>query len=144
MLKKHLHFFITLRPAIKKSKIPIVTAIGHAFNTAFSDLVAYDNAITPTSGIQKVLELIKFFDKAKNNYENHNDKLLDLYLGKIIDYSFKKQNDLIQQKESLSQQKAELIKFQNTLTQKEEDLLTETQNYFIIRNRTVKNSKRNS
>uniref|UniRef100_UPI00254AA482 exodeoxyribonuclease VII large subunit n=1 Tax=Candidatus Phytoplasma sp. AldY-WA1 TaxID=2852100 RepID=UPI00254AA482 len=117
--------------AIKNSKIPIVTAIGHAKNITFSDLVAFDNDTTPTSGIQKVLELIKFFDKAKNNYENHNDKLLDLYLRKINDYSLKKQNDLIQQKESLDQQKesldqqkAELIEFQNTLTQKEESWTT--------------------
>ncbi|MGI3136281.1 MAG: exodeoxyribonuclease VII large subunit [Candidatus Phytoplasma vitis] len=70
--------------AIKKSKIPIFTGIGHALNTTFSDLVAYNNAITPTSSIQNVLELIKSFDKVKNNYENHNDKLLDLHLDKII------------------------------------------------------------
>ncbi|MGI3136458.1 MAG: exodeoxyribonuclease VII large subunit [Candidatus Phytoplasma vitis] len=121
--------------SIKKSKIPIVTGIGHAFNTTFSDLVAYDNATTPTTGIQKVLWLIKFVDKVKNNYENNNDKLLDLHLGKIIqkiiDYSLKTQNNLIQKEEALTtaqntltQKKEELRTIQNNLIQKEEALTT--------------------
>ncbi|CAP18642.1 Exonuclease VII, large subunit [Candidatus Phytoplasma mali] len=70
---------------IQQSKIPIVTAIGHANDVTFSDLVAFDNATTPTSGIQIVLKLIKSAVEFKNNNKNNNnDKQLYLSLYKIM------------------------------------------------------------
>ncbi|MGA0447988.1 MAG: exodeoxyribonuclease VII large subunit [Candidatus Phytoplasma pyri] len=70
---------------IQKLKIPIITAIGHANDITFSDLVAFDNTTTPTSGIQKVFKLIKSAVEFKNN----NDEQLDLFFENKKDFSEK-------------------------------------------------------
>ncbi|MEZ0180391.1 exodeoxyribonuclease VII large subunit ['Camptotheca acuminata' phytoplasma] len=46
--------------SIRNSQKPIITAIGHASNQTFSNLVAYDTSIISSEGIRNIIDKILF------------------------------------------------------------------------------------
>ncbi|AYJ01266.1 hypothetical protein CWO85_01850 [Candidatus Phytoplasma ziziphi] len=76
---------------IKNSKIPIITGIGHAANITFSDLVAFDYGITPTSSILKIFAFIE-----KSNNYLYQQNTLETYFPFIfkVHYKNKQMNNI--------------------------------------------------
>jgi len=118
--------------AIFKSKIPIVSAVGHEIDFTISDLVADLRAATPSAAVQMIVRDKKELEREINSLASHlvgyQNSILEYNKNRLTNvirsYGFRKPLDLLNQR---MQRLDELWK----------TILTSTKNYFEFKKKDL-------
>ena len=113
--KEDLECFNTeeIATAIFKSKIPIVTGIGHQIDTSIADLVAVKNHITPTAAAQNITTENIFSKNMLNELMNSIKHKLANYVDMHYQYIVQQENKLTKYQNKLIDQIETNLIYQN-------------------------------